>query len=174
MNNKEEKRLMRIKNSIDALKKQRDLLEQISNIKNELEVFQKLCDHINVGLGWDGRYLCRDTSICKCLFCGKENPQSKYPLIKAFNYKDELYSHGEELSYRTSRMIDLQELAVKIMERKENISNEQLSIVLNEIAQNPIAAKHENLAIVCAINNATQLEKLHESTSKKKVKRRVK
>lgn len=125
-----------LKHNQTIMEKQRQLLSELKQTQNQLSEQQENCDHIRVCIGWNGPFLYRDTSICKCLICGKNEPESNYPLIEAYNYKSELYSHGELESYRDERMSELQNLAMNIISEKEDITIEQLIEIMNEMIKN--------------------------------------
>ncbi len=133
------------------------LKKEIDRIDSELEFQQDVCDHIKVCIGWDGPFLYRDTSICKCLLCGKNEPDSRYPLIEAYDYKKEIYCHGELSSYRENRFIELQNLAINILNRKPGLSITQLVEIMSDIVKNPVASKYQDLAIACYNNPEIQL-----------------
>lgn len=133
------------------------LKKEIDRIDSELEFQQDVCDHIKVCIGWDGPFLYRDTSICKCLLCGKNEPDSRYPLIEAYDYKKEIYCHGELSSYRENRFIELQNLAINILNRKPDLSITQLVEIMSDIVKNPVASKYQDLAIACYNNPEIQL-----------------
>lgn len=133
------------------------LKKEIDRIDSELKLQQDACDHIKVCIGWDGPFLYRNTSICKCLLCGKNEPDSRYPLIEAYDYKKEIYSHGELSSYRENRFVDLQNLAINILNRKQDLSMIQLVEIMSDIIKNPTASKYQDLAIACDTNPESQL-----------------
>lgn len=133
------------------------LKKEIDRIDSELKLQQEDCDHIRVCIGWNGPYLYRDTSICKCLLCGENEPDSRYPLIEAYDYKEEIYSHGEISSYRENRFIELQNLAINILNRKPDLSMDQLVEIMSDIVKNPVASKYQDLAIACHTNSEIQL-----------------
>lgn len=133
------------------------LKKEIDRIDSELKLQQDVCDHIKVCIGWDGPFLYRDTSICKCLICGKNEPDSRYPLIEAYDYKKEIYSHGELSSYRENRFIELQNLTINILNRKPDLSMVQLVEIISDIIQNPVTSKYQDLAIACHTNPEIQL-----------------
>lgn len=132
------------------------LKKEIERIDSELKLQQDVCDHISVCIGWDGPYLYRDTSICKCLICGQNEPDSKYPTIEAYNYKKEIYSHGELSSYGKDRFIELQNLAINILNRKPDLSMIQLVEILSDIIKNPVTSKYQDLAIIDSIERKEQ------------------
>lgn len=133
------------------------LKKEIDRIDSELKLQQDVCDHIKVCIGWNGPFLYRDTSICKCLICGENEPDSRYPLIEAYDYKKEIYSHGELSSYRENRFIELQNLAINILNRKPDLSMAQLVEIISDIIQNSVMSKYQDLAIVCHTNPEIQL-----------------
>lgn len=140
------------------LSQRRNMLKkEIDRIDSELKLQQEDCDHIRVCIGWNGPYLYRDTSICKCLLCGENEPDSRYPLIEAYDYKKEIYSHGEISSYRENRFIELQNLAINILNRKPDLSMDQLVEIMSDIVKNPVASKYQDLAIACHTNSEIQL-----------------
>lgn len=134
------------------------LKKEINRIDSELELQQDVCDHIKVCIGWDSPFLYRDTSICKCLLCGENEPDSRYPLIEAYDYKKEIYSHGELSSYRENRFIDLQDLAINILNRKPDLSMIQLVEIMSDIIKNSTASKYQDLTIACHTNSEIQLK----------------
>lgn len=160
-------------NNQNNLSKQHQLRKELDQINRQIEDQQEACDHIRVCVGWDGPFLYRDTSICKCLLCGENEPESKYPLIEAYNYKSDLYGHGEGASYREARLLDLQNLALNILNIRENITVEQLIEIMKDIIKNPISSKYEDLAIACKQYPEVQLEEretgLSNALKKKKL-----
>ena len=139
------------------LQRKNMLKKEIDRIDSELKLQQDVCDHVKVCIGWNGPFLYRDTSICKCLLCGENEPNSRYPLIEAHDYKKEIYSHGELSSYRENRFNELQNLAINILNRKPNLSMIQLVEIMSDIIKNPIASKYQDLAIACHTNPEIQL-----------------
>lgn len=116
--------------------RRKELKEELKDIDKQIEYQKEECNHINVCLGWNGPFQYRDTSICTCLICGEYDPESKYKHIDASYYKESLYSHGELDSYREKRLIDLQNLAIDILTKKQNISVEELVEIMIEIIKN--------------------------------------
>lgn len=151
------------------------LKKEIDRIDSELKLQQDVCDHIKVCIGWDGPFLYRDTSICKCLLCGENEPDSRYPLIEAHDYKKEIYSHGELFSYRENRFIELQNLAINILNRKPDLSMIQLVEIMNDIIKNPVASNYQELAIACHTNPEIQLNVNKPATQveQKNIKKKV-
>jgi hypothetical protein len=132
-----------IKYNRTIIENQKKLLSELEQIQKQLSEQQENCDHIRVCIGWNGPYLYRDTSICNCLICGKKDPESNYRTIEAYDYKSELYSHGELESYRNERMSELQNLALNIIDKREDITPEQLVEIMSDIIKNPIVSKEE-------------------------------
>ncbi len=107
--------------------------KELESIEKQLEMQQKGCDHIRVCIGWSGPYLCRDTSFCTCLFCREYDPESNYKTINASSFKENLYYHGEMLSYREGRLIELQNLAVNLLNENPEITINELTIIISEM-----------------------------------------
>ena len=158
-----------IKYNQTIIDRKRQLLTELEQTQKQLTEQQENCDHIRVCIGWNGPYLYRDTSICECLICGEKEPESNYPVIEAYDYKSELYSHGELESYRTERMSELQNLALNIISKKEDITTEQLVEIMSDIIKNPIASKYANLAIDCLQYPEVQLVNPEEQGPVKKL-----
>lgn len=109
------------------LMRQKATLERnLKTISNEIENLQESCNHIRVCLGWDGAYQYRDTSVFNCLLCRDYDPDTKYKTLDATNYKKMQYSHGQNESYRESRLLELQNLALAIIIENPSITEEEL------------------------------------------------
>lgn len=153
-----------------SLLKEKEYLERrLVEVNKGIYHIQNECDHIKVCIGWNGPYLYRDTSICKCLLCGEDEPESKYPVIEAYDYRSDLFSHGEIASYRKERMIELQNLAMSIISKKEDITVEQLVEIMRDIIKNPIASKYANLALACLQYPEVQLVQPNEERVQKQI-----
>lgn len=124
------------------LLQRREILQQeINRTDSEIKIQQDNCDHISVCVGWDGPFQYRDTSICKCLLCGENEPRTNYPVINAAYYKEENYGHGQFYSHRKSRFIELQKLMMDVLSEKTDISNGELADMMNDIINNPVEKK---------------------------------
>lgn len=115
-----------ILDKIRLLEEKEQLEFKLKNIEDQLEVSRKECDHVRVCIGWDGAHQCRDTSFHTCLFCGENDPESRYKTIDATNYKDCLYDHGQLYHYRKNRLKALQELTKCFLDKDETLSCEDL------------------------------------------------
>lgn len=146
MTNKNENVCDKIKynQSLDQRKEQ--LLSELEEVNKQIKEQQKECDHISVCIGWCGLYLYRDSAYHKCLICGENSPESRYPIIEAQNYKREIYSHGEEFNDRKDRFIELQNLAIYILNRKPDLSMTQLVEIMSNIVKNELMIKYPDLA----------------------------
>ena len=130
--------------SLDQRKEQ--LLSELEEVNKQIKEQQKECDHISVCIGWCGLYLYRDSAYHKCLICGENSPESRYPIIEAQNYKREIYSHGEEFNDRKDRFIELQNLAIYILNRKPDLSMTQLVEIMSNIVKDELMIKYPDLA----------------------------
>lgn len=146
MTNKNENVCDKIKynQSLDQRKEQ--LLSELEEVNKQIKEQQKECDHIGVCIGWCGLYLYRDSAYHKCLICGENSPESRYPIIEAQNYKREIYSHGEEFNDRKDRFIELQNLAIYILNRKPDLSMTQLVEIMSNIVKDELMIKYPDLA----------------------------
>ena len=146
MTNKNENVCDKIKynQSLDQRKEQ--LLSELEEVNKQIKEQQKECDHISVCIGWCGLYLYRDSAYHKCLICGENSPESRYPIIEAQNYKREIYSHGEEFNDRKDRFIELQNLAIYILNRKPDLSMTQLVEIMSNIVKDELMIKYPDLA----------------------------
>ena len=126
----------RIQYGQKMISRKESLEKELEDVNKQIDFHQRECDHVNVCLGWSGSYQCRDTSICKCLFCGEYDPESKYNHLDATNYMSELYDHGQYESLRRDRLQALQNLAMNIISEKEDITIEQLIEIMNEMIKN--------------------------------------
>lgn len=146
MTNKNENVCDKIKynQSLDQRKEQ--LLSELEEVNKQIKEQQKECDHISVCIGWCGLYLYRDSAYHKCLICGENSPESRYPIIEAQNYKREIYSHGEEFNDRKDRFIELQNLAIYILNRKPDLSMTQLVEIMSNIVKDELMIKYSDLA----------------------------
>jgi len=108
-------------------------MAELEEIEKQLFVQQEHCNHIKVCLGWVGPYQYRDSSICECLFCGKIDPETDYYLINASGYKAEIYSHGELLKDRETKMIELKNIVKYLLNENPNLSYSELITRMNEI-----------------------------------------
>ena len=146
MNSKNENVCDKIKynQSLDQRKEQ--LLSELEEVNKQIKEQQKECDHISVCIGWCGLYLYRDSAYHKCLICGENSPESRYPIIEAQNYKREIYSHGEEFKDRKDRFIELQNLAIYILNRKPDLSMKQLVEIISNIVKDELMIKYPDLA----------------------------
>lgn len=127
---------------IQNLKYNRELIKTKSRLEKELEMVndkiktkQESCNHIKVCIGWNGPFLYRDTSIDLCLLCCEDDPNTKFRVIEAYDYKKEEYDHGQLSSYREKRFEDLQQLTMNIMTENPSITEEQLIEKLNIIIE---------------------------------------
>ena len=145
MNSKNENVCDKIKcnQSLDQRKEQ--LLSELEEVNKRIKEQQKECDHISVCIGWCGLYLYRDSAYHKCLIC-ENSPESRYPIIEAQNYKREIYSHGEEFNDRKDRFIELQNLAIYILNRKPDLSMTQLVEIMSNIVKDELMIKYPDLA----------------------------
>jgi len=132
-----------IKYNQKIIESQNELLSELEQTQKQLNEQQENCNHIRVCIGWNGPYLYKDASICKCLICGKKDPESNYRTIKIYDYKRELCNHEELESYRNERMSELQNLALNIIEKKKDITPEQLVEIMNDIIKNSLALEEE-------------------------------
>lgn len=146
MNSKNENVCDKIKynQSLDQRKEQ--LLSELEEVNKQIKEQQKECDHISVCIGWCGLHLYRDSAYHKCLICGENSPESRYPIIEAQNYKREIYSHGEEFNDRKDRFIELQNLAIYILNRKPDLSMIQLVEIISNIVKDELMLKYPDLA----------------------------
>lgn len=146
MTNKNENVCDKIKynQSLDQRKEQ--LLSELEEVNKQIKEQQKECNHISVCIGWCGLYLYRDSAYHKCLICGENSPESRYPIIEAQNYKREIYSHGEEFKDRKDRFIELQNLAIYILNRKPDLSMTQLVEIMSNIVKDELMIKYPDLA----------------------------
>ena len=146
MNSKNENVCDKIKynQSLDQRKEQ--LLSELEEVNKQIKEQQKDCDHISVCIGWCGLHLYRDSAYHKCLICGENSPESRYPIIEAQNYKREIYSHGEEYKDREDRFIELQNLAIYILNRKPDLSMKQLVEIISNIVKDELMIKYPDLA----------------------------
>lgn len=146
MTNKNENVCDKIKynQSLDQRKEQ--LLSELEEVNKQIKEQQKECNHISVCIGWCGLYLYRDSAYHKCLICGENSPESRYPIIEAQNYKREIYSHGEEFKDRKDRFIELQNLAIYILNRKPDLSMKQLVEIISNIVKDELMIKYPDLA----------------------------
>lgn len=65
----------------EMLMKNHDIIDlEIKGIKDE-------CDHIKICVGNEDYLLDTDSSINYCLLCGRYEPNTKYPIIYAQEYK---------------------------------------------------------------------------------------
>lgn len=146
MTNKNENVCDKIKynQSLDQRKEQ--LLSELEEVNKQIKEQQKECDHISVCIGWCGLYLYRDSAYHKCLICGENSPESRYPIIEAQNYKREIYSHGEEFNDRKDRFIELQNLAIYILNRKPDLSMTQLVEIISNIVKDELMLKYPDRA----------------------------
>jgi len=146
MNSKNENVCDKIKynQSLDQRKEQ--LLSELEEVNKQIKEQQKECDHISVCIGWCGLHLYRDSAYHKCLICGENSPESRYPIIEAQNYKREIYSHGEEFKDRKDRFIELQNLAIYILNRKPDLSMKQLVEIISNIVKDELMIKYPDLA----------------------------
>ena len=146
MNSKNENVCDKIKcnQSLDQRKEQ--LLSELEEVNKQIKEQQKECDHISVCIGWCGLHLYRDSAYHKCLICGENSPESRYPIIEAQNYKREIYSHGEEFNDRKDRFIELQNLAIYILNRKPDLSMTQLVEIMSNIVKDELMLKYPDLA----------------------------
>lgn len=146
MNSKNENVCDKIKynQSLDQRKEQ--LLSELEEVNKQIKEQQKECDHISVCIGWCGLHLYRDSAYHKCLICGENSPESRYPIIEAQNYKREIYSHGEEFKDRKDRFIELQNLVIYILNRKPDLSMKQLVEIISNIVKDELMIKYPDLA----------------------------
>ena len=146
MNSKNENVCDKIKynQSLDQRKEQ--LLSELEEVNKQIKEQQKDCDHISVCIGWCGLHFYRDSAYHKCLICGENSPESRYPIIEAQNYKREIYSHGEEFKDRKDRFIELQNLAIYILNRKPDLSMKQLVEIISNIVKDELMIKYPDLA----------------------------
>ena len=123
------------------------LINELREIESDLYNQQNDCDHIRVCIGWNGQFQYKDTSICKCLLCRKNDPTSKYPMIDAAHYKEAYFSHGEISYYREERMEKLQSIAMLIRSNNPDITNAELANNINNIVKQDIK-NYENIRIL--------------------------
>lgn len=157
MNSKNENVCDKIKcnQSLDQRKEQ--LLSELEEVNKQIKEQQKECDHISVCIGWCGLHLYKDSAYHKCLICGENSPESRYPIIEAQNYKREIYSHGEEFNDRKDRFIELQNLAIYILNRKPDLSMTQLVEMMSNIVKDELMLKYPDLATNGYFNTEIQL-----------------
>lgn len=91
------------------------------------------------------------------MICGENSPESRYPIIEAQNYKREIYSHGEEFNDRKDRFIELQNLAIYILNRKPDLSMTQLVEIISNIVKDELMLKYPDLATNGYFNTEIQL-----------------
>lgn len=99
---------------------------ELKMVKTEIENIQESCNHIKICLGYAGQFQTKNTSINLCLFCRENNPESKYKIVDATNYRKSIFSHGQRKSYREERLLELQEKAMNIITNDPSITEEKL------------------------------------------------
>jgi len=115
-----------LKYNVELMKTKSRLEKELNMINREVDTSQRSCNHISTCLGWSGPFQYRDTSIHLCLLCGEYDPDTKYKIINATNYKRTLYGHGDYKSERDKRLLELQTLAIEIMSENPSITEEEL------------------------------------------------
>lgn len=118
--------IKRMKYSQELLKNKIRLAKELRMVNSEIDKQQETCNHISICLGWDGSFQYRDTSIHTCLLCQEYDPDSRYKIIDATNYKKSQYSHGEIESYREDRLVEIQEIAMNMTKENPSITEEEL------------------------------------------------
>lgn len=114
-------------------KNKQKLEKELKMVSTEIENIQDSCNHIKVCLGYNGPFQYRNTSIHLCLFCREYDPDTKYKIVDATNYRKPMFSHGQNENYREERLLELQELVIVIMKDNPSITEEELIEKLTEI-----------------------------------------
>jgi len=126
--------IQNLKYNRELMKTKSRLEKELRMVNDEVVVNQESCNHIKVCIGWIGLFI-HGTSINKCLLCSKDYPESKFPVIEAYDYKKEEYDQGQLLQSRDNRFDDIQQLAINILNENPLVTEEELIIKLNEIIE---------------------------------------
>ena len=127
--------IQNLKYNVELIKTKTRLEKELKMVKSEITDSQEKCNHIRVCLGWNGRFQYRDTSINECLLCGDIDPYSIYETIDATKYKKNIYGHGQQEKDRESRMSELRELAIGIIQYNPTITEIKLIEKINQIIE---------------------------------------
>ena len=114
------------------------LIKELEEIEKELNNQQQNCDHVAVCLGFKGFFQYKDTRKCECLFCRESNPKTKYPIIDASYYKEEIYGRGELSFQRDERLNELQNIAMELYNDNLELTTEELVTNMNIIVKENI------------------------------------
>lgn len=145
--------IQNFKYNVELMKTKTRLEKELKMVRKEIEDRQEKCNHINVCLGWVGRFQYRDTSINECLLCGESCPYSIYKTVNATNYKKEMYGHGQQEKDRESRMTEIREIAIDIIKYNPEITEKKLVEKLNQIIEKDV-------------ENTKKLEKIYYNNHK--------
>ena len=110
-----------IKHINELCEKKEELEEELANIKDEIAQVRSECNHIPVKVS-----NLQIENLRYCLLCRKRVTRQKAYRIDAHNYKVEKYGDGFTEKQRQGRLKDLQNIALKIYEKNENIDNQEM------------------------------------------------
>ena len=125
--------ISKIRYSSNLFKKQLELENNLTLVKEFIAEAQSSCEHIMVGLGYIGTYQCRDNSYQECLFCRKASADIVSDrFINATNYKEGTYGHGELEIDRENKLKEIQDLYIAIKQTKKNLTDEEVIELIND------------------------------------------
>lgn len=121
--------ITKIRYNNSLFKKQIELEKQIEAVNNLIKESRDDCNHIMIGLGYDGTFQYRDNTYIECLFCRekmKEYSSLTSKFIDASSYKVEMYGDGCNRDDREKRLADIQDLYIQIIKENSNISEDEI------------------------------------------------
>lgn len=140
--------VQKIKYNHELLKNKIRLKNETIMINREIKKQQFDCNHIRICLGIDdGASPYFDTGFNVCLFCQKNNPESRYETVYARSYKEELYYYGIAEGDREDCLKELQDLALSIITENSGITEselvEKLTNIISETEKKPKQIRFE-------------------------------
>ena len=140
--------VQKIKYNHELFKNKIRLENETIMMNREIKKQQLKCNHIRICLGWDdGASSYFNTGFNVCLFCHKNDPESRYETVYASDYKKELYHYGEVEGDREDCLKELQDLALNIITENSGITEselvEKLANIISETEKKPKQIKFE-------------------------------